>query len=451
MIEYIALTNFFSFKERTEFSLKATKEKPRGTLPGEEWWTKVDGIKLLKAVFLLGNNGSGKTNFLNALSVLNEFITVNRNSKNPYRYRLPAVPFLLSEDVKNAPSSIEVAFHTAGYCYTYFISWLPDYIVSEKLLRKEGKRKENPIFIREFSKEKDIVVVTFPKGSTISAPVQEIINQNILRYSSVISLYDSMNFECEDISNVYNYFRFVDLWNIKKYELASMLSKRSNENLLKPIILAILKDLGSAIRDYKVDTLSFDIAEDEHEFLLTRMSEDEYRANFPGNKRFVRKLQFGYKVDGKDDTVWLPENLESEGTLEAIRLIIVLFDAIWRGTPIAIDECAQSMHPKALEFILSFFLKSADTAQMFIATQAMTLLKWENLRRDTIRFFEKDKSTGGSLLTTINNKTYHKNNQIYETFMNKTFCGENKITESEPWKNTLEKVTRCMINREWKE
>lgn len=37
MIEYIALTNFFSFKERTEFSLKATKEKPRGTLSGEDW------------------------------------------------------------------------------------------------------------------------------------------------------------------------------------------------------------------------------------------------------------------------------------------------------------------------------------------------------------------------------------------------------------------------------
>ena len=173
-----------------------------------------------------------------------------------------------------------------------------------------------------------------------------------------------MNFECEDISNIYNYFRFVDLWNVKKYELSSMLAKRSNENLLKPILLAILKDMGSAIRDYKVDTLSFDIAEDEHEFLLTRMSEDEYRANFPDDKRFVRKLQFGYKFAEKDDTVWLPENLESEGTLEGIRLIIVLFDAIWRGTPIAIDECAQSIHPKALEFILSFFLKTADTAQV---------------------------------------------------------------------------------------
>lgn len=131
-------------------------------------------------------------------------------------------------------------------------------------------------------------------------------------------MYDSMNFECEDISNVYNYFRFVDFWNVKKYELSSVLAKRSNENLLKPIILAILKDMGSTIRDYKVDTLSFDIAEDEREFLLTRMSEDEYWANFPGNKRLVRKFLFGYKVAEKEDTAWLPENIESEGTLEVI-------------------------------------------------------------------------------------------------------------------------------------
>lgn len=86
-----------------------------------------------------------------------------------------------------------------------------------------------------------------------------------------------------------------------------------------------------------------------------------------------------------------------------------------------------------------------------MATQALTLLKWKDLRHDAIRFFEKDKNTGCTSFTTINNKTYHKNNQIYDTFMNKTFCGEIKITECEPWKNTLEKVTRCMVNREWQE
>ena len=451
MIEYIALTNFFSFKERTEFSLKATKEKPRGTFSGEDWWTEIDGVKLLKAVFLLGNNGSGKTNFLNGLSVLNELVTVNRNNKMSSRYRLPNVPFLLSESTKNAPSVIEVAFHTAGFRYTYYISWTVDYIVEERLLRQEGKKKEKLIFTREFSKEKDIVVVTYPKGTTIPFSVQDLINQNILKYSSVISIYDNKNFECEDIRNVYNYFRFVDLWNVKKYELSAMLAKRSNEDLLKPIILNILKDMGATICDYKVDTLTFDITDDEREFLLTRMSEEEYRANFPGDKRTVQKLQFGYKVAEKEETVWLPETLESEGTLEAIRLIIVLFDSIWRKAPIAIDECAQSIHPKALEFILSFFLKSSDTAQVFIASQALVLLKWESLRRDAIRFFEKDKTTGRSSFTSINNRTLHRNNQIYDLYMNKTFGGEVKIMEKEPWKATLEKVTNCMRMREWVE
>jgi predicted ATPase len=207
--------------------------------------------------------------------------------------------------------------------------------------------------------------------------------------------------------------------------------------------------MGSTIRNYKIDTLTFDINEDEREFLLTRMSEEEYRANFPGDRRTVRKLQFGYRVKEKEETNWLPESLESEGTLEAIRLIIVLFDSIWRNTPIAIDECAQSIHPKALEFILSFFLRSSDTAQVFIATQALVLLKWDNLRRDSIRFFEKNKETSCSSFTTINNRTLHRNNQIYDLYMNKTFGGAVKILEKEPWKETLEKITRCMLKREW--
>ena len=181
------------------------------------------------------------------------------------------------------------------------------------------------------------------------------------------------------------------------------------------------------------------------------MTKDQYRSRFPGDKLTMQKLQFGYKVAGKEEKQWLPENLESEGTLEAIRLVIVLFDCIWRRTPIAIDECAQSIHPKALEFILSFFLKSADTAQVFIASQALVLLKWNNLRRDALRFFEKDNATGCSTFTTINNRTLHRNNQIYELYMNKTFGGDIDIMEKEPWKETLAKISKCMKERVWEE
>lgn len=451
MIESIALTNFLSFKERTVFSLKATKEKPRGTLSDNDWWTEIGGVKLLKAVFMLGNNGSGKTNFLSSLSVLNGLITVSRKSKSPIRYQLPDLSFKLSDETKNSPSTIEIIFHTAGSRYIYSICWDANHIILESLSKQEGRRKERRLYNREYAEDRGVVVVTFPDKTTIPPDIQELIRQNILNNTSVISIYDNKNFECEDIRNVYEYFQFVDLWNVKNFELARMIAKRSNENLLKPILLSILKDMGSTIRDYKVDTLTFDITDDEREFLLTRMSEEEYYSRFPNNKRTQQKLQFGYKVKEKEETVWLPENLESEGTLEAIRLIIVLFDSIWRRVPIAIDECAQSIHPKALEFILSFFLKSADTAQVFFATQALILLKWDNLRRDSVRFFEKDKETGCSSFSTINNRTMHRNNQIYDAYLNKTFGGEIKITEKEPWKETLAKITHSMINRVWED
>lgn len=449
MIEYIALTNFLSFKDRTLLNFKATKEKPRGALSGEDWWTEIDGSKILKIAFLLGNNGSGKTNFLNSISVLNEIITINHQSKSSIRNRLPRVSFKLSHETENAPSIIEVAFYTGGYRYIYYVSWNSDYISEESLKRQIGKRKEKIIFERSFDTDKDITIVKFPEKSIVPGAAQAIITENVLKNSSVISIYDNKNFECPDIRNVFEYFRYVDLWNVKKYDLASMLASRSNEQLLKPILLTILKDLGSSICDYKVDNLSFDITNDEREFLLMRMTEDEYRSRFPGDKRSIQKLQFGYKVEDIEEKIWLPENLESEGTLEAIRLIIVLFDSIWRGIPIAIDEFAQSIHPKALEFILAFFLKSTNCGQVFIATQALILLKWSSLRRDSIRFFEKDKRTGCSSYTIVNNRTFHRNNDIYDAYMNKTFGGDIGITETEPWKETLDKIAKCMKEREW--
>lgn len=156
-----------------------------------------------------------------------------------------------------------------------------------------------------------------------------------------------------------------------------------------------------------------------------------------------------HKVTEKDEKVWLSEDLESEGTIDAIRFIILLFDTLWRGVPIAIDECAQNIHPKTLEYILSFFLKSSDTAQVFFATQALYLLKWEDLRRDSIRVVDKDKTTGCSSVESISGKKQHKNTQIYDLYMNKTFGGETYIMDKTPWKEHLVKLSACMRAKEW--
>lgn len=449
MIESIALTNFLSFKERTEFSFKATKEKPRGALTDSDWWTSVDGTKILKTAFLLGNNGSGKTNFLNCFSLLNDLLTNKRSSKSSFNNKLPDVSFKLSDTTAGKPSTIETVFHTNGLRYSYLIRWNADHICNETLTRQEGKRQLRTVYEREYDEQREIVVITFPDRTSVTEEVKGIIRLNVLKNTSVISVFDSKNFECEDLRNVHNYFQFVDLWNVGNISLANMITQRTNESLLKPLLLCILKDMGSTICDYQVDTLTYEIRPDEKAFLLSRMSEDEFHNLFPNEQRTQLNLRFGYKVTEKDEKVWLSEDLESEGTIDAIRFIILLFDTLWRGVPIAIDECAQNIHPKTLEYILSFFLKSSDTAQVFFATQALYLLKWEDLRRDSIRFVDKDKATGCSSVESISGKKQHKNTQIYDLYMNKTFGGETYIMDKTPWKEHLVKLSACMRAKEW--
>lgn len=451
MIESITLTNFLSFKDRTEFSFKATKEKPRGSLVGTDWWTDIGGTKILKTMFLFGNNGAGKTNFLNCFSLLNDLLTNKRASKSSLSNKLPDVSFKLSESTTGEPTSIEVVFHINDLRYSYLIRWNPDHICKEILIRQEGKKRPRTVYDREYDEGKEIVVISFPDKTSVTEDVKGIIRLNVLKNTSVISVFDSKNFECEDLHNVHNYFQYVDLWNVGNISLANMISQRTNESILKPLLLCILKDMGSTICDYQVDTLKYEIRPDEKAFLLSRMSEDEFHNLFPNEQRTQLNLRFGYKVKEKEEKVWLSEDLESQGTIDAIRFIILLFDTLWRGIPIAIDECAQNIHPKTLEYILSFFLKSSDKAQVFFATQALYLLKWEDLRRDSIRFIDKDKQTGASSVESISGKKQHKNTQIYDLYMNKTFGGEAYIMDKTPWKEHLVKLSSCMRAKEWRD
>ena len=129
MIEFIALTNFFSFKERTEFSLKATKEKPRGTFSGEDWWTEVDGVKLLKAAFLLGNNGSGKTNL--GLAIFDIVMTL---TDNPVDLKQMDIGSFLNGDGDKDHAVFEYEFQQNGRIIRYeYHKTDPTKIIFERL------------------------------------------------------------------------------------------------------------------------------------------------------------------------------------------------------------------------------------------------------------------------------------------------------------------------------
>lgn len=84
------------------------------------------------------------------------------------------------------------------------------------------------------------------------------------------------------MKNVFTYFDHFRLFSdIQSFELCSMLAKRDNEHILKPIILQLLNDLGSNISDYIIDTASRKLFDIEIKIYKSQMDEDTFNERFP--------------------------------------------------------------------------------------------------------------------------------------------------------------------------
>ena len=438
MVESITLENFLSFKNRTTFEFKASTEKAKTGYEHIEWYSTHNKKKILKALFLFGNNGTGKSNFLNSIAVLHSLTTRKRLSKTGDDDELPNVFFRFSKTTENKPSFISISFYYKNIRYVYSIEWDTKIIYNETLNRQDGNKKEYNIFIRTFDKDNDIVKISFSDKSGINLEAQKLIVDTVIRNTSVVSIYDEKNFISENLKNVFTYFDHFRLFSdIQSFELCSMLAKRDNEHILKPIILQLLNDLGSNISDYIIDTASRKLFDIEIKIYKSQMDEDTFNERFPNGMEKMQILRFAHSTKEQKEHFWLNERMESEGTLNMIRLIIILFDAIWRNVPIAIDECAVGIHQEAFSHIIQFFLTSSKEAQVFLATQALPILNMNGYRRDTARFFDKDSETGISSCRTIDLKRYHKNLNILNSYLDNSFGGMPNFSQESIWKQHL--------------
>ena len=101
------------------------------------------------------------------------------------------------------------------------------------------------------------------------------------------------------------------------------------------------------------------------------------------------------------------------GTMNIIRLLVVLYDVVISHKSTCIDEIEYGIHTKALAFILKMYLTIADNCQIIVATHDLSLLNADFLRRDAVRLFEKDEY--GS--THIRRRDYlHNTISFYRTY-----------------------------------
>ena len=436
MFDNITIENFLSFKDKTEFSFIAKNEKAKKGYEHIEWYTEINKKKFLKTLFLFGNNGTGKSNFLAAVNVLRMFVCRRKSSRSFNDNKLPDTYFRLSSETINQPSTIISTFVVNEKKYKYSITWNEDIILNESLYTIKNNNKEELIFLRTHNEEKDVVDIEFSKKLKSTLASQKIIKENIIPNTSVISLYDEKNIDFLELKEVYNYFNRIIIKRLddRILDLCSMLSNRKNEEILKKTILLLLKDLGTNITDYEIIRTTRRLDQIEIDFLHSQMSAEVYNERYPNDTSMASYIRFAHYSNSPDDYCWLPEGMESDGTINMIKLIILLFDAAWNDTNIIIDECAVGIHQETFNRIIQFFLSISKNSQAIFASQSLPILDMDGFRRDTARFFDKDFDSGVSTCISIDLREFHLNKNIYKNYIDHTFGGIPKIPVNEVWK-----------------
>ena len=381
MLLEFKVSNYRSIGEEQTISLiPASKQKDH-----EQNITLKNKYSALNAIALYGANASGKSNILNAMSLLDKIIYISARTSSTTK--LPYDPFLLREDKDNKPTSFEILFVIDEKRYRYGFEFNATEIQKEWLFRKSAGRE-----VSLFEREGEIIDVSsgYNGKKTIIDAAIEATRTNAL----FLSTCDMLNIEeAKMIMQWFKHFNKIDGLNTDVEEFKTIELWQNNE--YKDKIKNYLSSICLNIIDVDVITKKFEDSD-----LPVNMSHGM-------KKRLKQELQdaLGYKVlakhqiyneEGKPTTNtfnWEWDERESAGAIKAFHLSGPILWALANGGVLIIDEIEAKLHPIMTLNTIDVFLNpksNPNHAQLIFATHDTNLLSYSKLRRDQIYFAEKN-------------------------------------------------------------
>ena len=409
MIETFIIKNYRSYRDRTELSFVASNKEggKKKDLP-PVWYKEINGKRILRLLLCVGLNGTGKSKMFSALNYLRMIATAKpqKPSDKP-EYR----PFLLDNHSSTIPTELALTYYIEDVCFSYNIKISSECIEEEEL--KLVQSRSSRVFYRFHNKELDKVVINYGNACDLSKSDQHDLEVNTLANASVLSTFGALNLESQILTKNFDYFEnHISMVHKSDKSLADKLQTGDvdKDRALKKLLLRLLNDVGTNICDYVIEEASLNISElkanGAPDIVINAMMEQ-----YPSGTITHKNLRFIHStIDGENG---LDFELESLGTKNIIRLLVVLYDVILGEKSTCIDEIEYGIHTKALAFILKMYLTIAENCQLIVATHDLSLLNADFLRRDAVRLFEKDEY--GS--TNVRRRDYlHNTISFYKTY-----------------------------------
>lgn len=377
----IKIENFKSFKESTTIDFTATKYT---TLKD----TNVEN-NLVKGCLFVGANASGKTNAINAISILLDLLFTN--------------------------AVIDIG---VNFC----------------VFSKEPEMKLNYTFIE--GKDEIQYFIGFDRNGIITKEQLLLNNEVVLDrigLNAETKLTDNQYYNKEDIEertlflkSIYFNTKFTNFPALKKWfeflsnsvyfnaERLQMLSGQAlSFNVNNKVQLKEYLDLYGVEHINKFfDYFGFNqkIAYQSSQ----KLSEYVTAENILGNKDVFMKRN--------DMEIWMPIALESMGNKTLLSMLPGLLHVVECGGMFIVDEFSSAFHNELEELIIHYFMRNAKNAQMFFVSHSTNLLKNTLLRPDqiyTVSFYDNR----GSKVKRVSSEQPRESQNLEKMYLGGVFGG----------------------------
>ncbi len=391
MLTYFKIRNYKSFVEETTFSMLAAPKQ--SGFDYSIYKRSKDNSKIICSSVVYGPNASGKSNIIGAMDTLKRIVlrgnirnaTNDEGTPNAAAYNLELVPN--SSLIENKPVYFCIDFieHGDRFKYeleidlgTFFDEFYDRQIISESLYIN-GKsyfiRNKNSIEITKSSLFKK-----FSPLNSESKVVEEIIKSSLNKDELFLTNGLKMITAPLLAKVVLEWFEneFIVIYRADSIKLTGLFENANSKSIY------IDKTTNEAAKLFGV----------ESSFLGFMQNEDDAQMSL-------------YSIIRGDSNngIRLPADVfESYGTVRFVNMFPLILKAINTGSVLVVDEFDASIHPMAILSILSIFHNdeiNKKHAQLIFNTHNPIFLNQNVLRRDEIKFVERESDTNFSTLYSL--------------------------------------------------
>lgn len=363
----------------------------------EELLKEFGNFRILRSAIIYGANGSGKSNFINALAFMCELV----NSSINYQPGQEVFQACHKLSTMETPSEYNIQFVRNDIRYAYGFS-VKKNVISDEYLYYFPKGRQVKIFER---KEMELKPGDRYKNA-FDVSISILKNNRLFlscaaNYSNVKEVEEAFLFFNKDIV-VYN----PEINNWTEYSIELM----QKNDMIKKAFVDILQALGTGIKDVKVKLEKVKLADLPQELqipdaLKTLIGSQE------GNRIEAKVVYDQFEVDLMSE--------ESAGVKRLFQMICPIIDILNQGKILICDELENSLHESVIFQIVQLFqyYKKDKFAQLIFSTHDTSLLDSDLFRRDQVWFTQLNQDRATDLYSLVEIKNVRKTENLKKGYV----------------------------------